>query len=216
MATVLVTAGPTREHLDDVRFLSNGSTGRMGFAIAIAAQAAGHRVQLVSGPTELPDPPGVEAVRVVSALEMAAAVDERFPDVDVMFGVAAVADARPAVRLAGKAPKSEMARTVELLENPDIIATAGARKGRRAIIGFALEALGAGGMDAVLARGRDKMKRKHLDAIAVNLVGAMGADDNEVVVLLADGGERRLPRKGKQAMAADLVAMGVDLWRRRQ
>ena len=98
----MVTAGPTREHLDDVRFLSNGSTGRMGFAIAIAAQAAGHRVQLVSGPTELPDPPGVEAVRVVSALEMAAAVDERFPDVDVMFGVAAVADARPAVRLAGK------------------------------------------------------------------------------------------------------------------
>ena len=211
MATVLITAGPTREHLDDVRFLSNASTGRMGYAIAGAAHAAGHRVILVSGPSPLAPPQGVETHGVVSALEMAAAVDRHLGAADVVFGVAAVADTRPAVRHAGKPAKSEGPCTLTLIPNPDIIAAAAARPGRRAVVGFALEA-SEGGLDDALQRGRDKLRRKQLDAIAVNLPAALGADESEVVLLFADGREERLPRQSKHKTAVRLVEVGLELW----
>ncbi len=216
MATVLITAGPTREHLDDVRFLSNGSTGRMGYALAKAAVAGGHRVVLVSGPTHLPPPAGAAVERVVSALEMAAAVERALPASDVVFGAAAVADSRPARRLPGKPAKGTGRETLELVPNPDIIAGAANRAGRRAVIGFALEALGDGGLASLIERGRRKLIEKKLDAVAVNAAAAIGAEDSEVVVLLADGGERRWPRQSKETTATALVELGLWLWHRKQ
>jgi phosphopantothenoylcysteine decarboxylase/phosphopantothenate--cysteine ligase len=213
MATVLITAGPTREYLDAVRFLSNGSTGRMGYALARAALAAGHRVLLVSGPTPLPPPAGAEVHAVESALEMAAAVDRCLSGSDVVFGAAAVADERPAHRIAGKPPKASGARMLELVPNPDIIAGVAARAGQRAVLGFALEAPESGGTEAALARGRSKLAAKRLDAIAVNTREALGAEESEVVVLFADGREQRLPRQSKDATARHLVEVGVQLWR---
>ena len=121
MATILVTAGPTREYLDDVRFLANGSTGRMGFAIASAAAAAGHRVTLVLGPVEASPPAGVDVVHVVAALEMQAEAERHFDACDILIAAAAVADYRPAQRLAGKPPKGGSLH-LELVPNPDIVA----------------------------------------------------------------------------------------------
>lgn len=212
MATVLITAGPTREHLDDVRFLSNASTGRMGYAMAGAAHGAGHRVILVSGPSSLVPPVGVVTEHVESALEMAAAVERHIGDADVVFGVAAVADARPAERHAGKPAKSAGRSTLTLVANPDIIATAAAAPGRRAVVGFALESED-GGLEGALLRARGKLQRKRLDAIAVNLPAALGADESEVVLLFADGREEHLPRQSKNTTAARLVEVGLELWR---
>ncbi|MHC4078440.1 MAG: phosphopantothenoylcysteine decarboxylase domain-containing protein [Planctomycetota bacterium] len=209
MAVVLVTAGPTREYLDEVRYLSNGSSGRMGYAVAGAAQQAGHRVVLVTGPVALDPPPGVSVVAVVSAREMLEAVMERLADTDVVFGVAAVADYRPAERATGKPQKATAEITLRLLPNPDILATVGEQKGRRVVVGFALE---AGDAAAALERGKEKLQRKRLDLIAVNQVDAVDTADNEVVLLHADGRQERLPRMDKQKVAAHLVAAAMRLW----
>lgn len=209
MTTVLVTAGPTHEHLDDVRFLSNGSSGRMGYAIAAAARAAGARVLLVTGPTALRPPEGVETVSVVSALEMHREVRRLVGEADVVFGVAAVADYRPARRLPGKPAKGELGATLELVPNPDILADLGRDKGRRVLVGFALESA-EGGFETALARGRRKLAAKNLDLIVVNRTEAMGAAENEVVVLDAEGGEHRLPRGSKEEVARRLVAMALE------
>lgn len=214
MATVLITAGPTREYLDDVRFLSNGSTGRMGYAIAAAARRAGHRVHLVAGPTELEPPEGVDVTPVVSAQDMARAVAERVAAVDVVFGAAAVADERPAQRAAGKAAKPAGPRTLELVPNPDIIAEVGRAAGTRSVVGFALQA--DGDWPAALSRGREKLLAKGLDAIVVNLAGAMGADASEVVIVFAEGADERLPQQDKADTAARLVELGVELWQRKK
>src|SRR5262245_4894978 len=137
MATALVTAGPTREHLDDVRFLSNGSSGRMGYAIAEALRDGGHEVHLVAGPTELARPAGIDFVPVVSALEMQQQVERLFPRVSLVFAVAAVADHRPSQRAPGKPAKAKGSFTIELVPNPDILAELGRKKGSRTLVGFA-------------------------------------------------------------------------------
>ena len=212
MATVLITAGPTREYLDAVRFLSNGSTGRMGFALARAAHRAGHEVHLVAGPTEVAPPTEVTVYPVVSALEMEAAVGQVIDRAHVVFGAAAVADERPAERHPGKPAKSGGPRSLEMVPNPDIIAGAASRPGVRAVVGFALEAPGDDGWEGILARGRSKLARKHLDAIAVNAPSALASDESEVVLVFADGREERMPMQTKDATAARLVAAGVELW----
>ncbi len=209
MAVVLVTAGPTREYLDEVRYLSNGSSGRMGYAVAAAAHEAGHQVCLVTGPVALDPPPGVSVVGVVSAREMLATVMERLPDTDVVFGVAAVADYRPAVRARGKPQKAEAEISLQLLPNPDILATVGEQKGARVVVGFALE---AGDAAAAITRGKAKLRRKHLDLIAVNRLAASDAEDNEIVLLYDDGRQERLPSMNKQKVAAHLVAVAMGLW----
>lgn len=209
MAVVLVTAGPTREYLDEVRYISNGSSGRMGYAVAAAAQRVGHQVVLVTGPVALDPPPGVQPVPVVSAQEMLAAVMERLPATDVVVGVAAVADYRPAVRAKGKPRKTDAEATLRLLPNPDILATVGKQKDRRVVVGFALE---AGDAAAAIQRGREKLQQKHLDLIAVNHVSAVGAEDNDVVLLYEDGRQEQLPRMSKQEVAARLVTAAVGLW----
>ena len=139
---VVVTAGPTREHIDPVRFLSNESSGRMGFAIAEQAVRAGCRVTLIAGPVELPTPKGVRRIDVVSAREMLAALRKAFSGADILFMAAAVADYRPRRRLTGKWKKSEQGggdAVLELVENPDLLATVARSKGERLVVGFALE-----------------------------------------------------------------------------
>jgi phosphopantothenoylcysteine decarboxylase/phosphopantothenate--cysteine ligase len=205
---VLVTAGPTREHLDPVRFLSNPSSGRMGYAIAAEAAARGARVELVSGPTELADPPGVEVERVTSAEEMLAACRSRFPACEVLVAVAAVADVRPARRSAGKLKKEAIGSTLELEPTPDIVATLAADKGDRFVVGFAAETAD------LVASATAKMARKGLDLIVANDVGepalGFGAEENRVVVLAPDGTATELGPAPKRQIAAgiwDLVAL---------
>ena len=215
MVSILITAGPTREHLDDVRFLSNGSSGRMGCALARAALAGGHEATLVLGPVDIEPPAGAVVVRVVSALEMQAAAEAAWPHADVAIAAAAVADWRPARRAAGKPPRGPAGTaTLELVPNPDIVAGLAAGKGRRVVFGFGLESAAAG-MPAALARGREKLQRKQLDGIVVDLTSAIGSDAAEFVLCLRDGREEALPPDKVQA-AARVVAVAVDEWRARQ
>jgi phosphopantothenoylcysteine decarboxylase/phosphopantothenate--cysteine ligase len=224
MVAILITAGPTREYLDDVRFLSNGSSGRMGCALAAAAQAAGHQVTLVLGPVEVTPPSGVTVVSVVSALEMQAAAMAAWPTAEVAIAAAAVADWRPAERQAGKPPRREPTAILHLVQNPDIVAglaatatatPAGQPPRRRVVVGFALESVAAG-MPAALARGRDKLRRKGLDLVVVNLHDAIGDREIEVVLVASDGREQRLPRQDKTATAAAIVQAAVACWQQLQ
>ncbi|MBI5849532.1 MAG: hypothetical protein HZB39_00615 [Planctomycetes bacterium] len=206
MTEILVTAGPTREHLDDVRFLSNGSTGRMGFAIASAAAARGCSVTLVAGPSSLPTPDGVHRVDVISARDMLDAAETAFDRCDVAFFAAAVADHRPARRASGKPPKVEGPQTLELVPNPDIARTLGARKGRRVCVGFALESYADPAQrDAAFARAKDKLARKSFDLCVVNAPEALGDAASRVVVLARDGRIEELPRQSKAKTAELLV-----------
>lgn len=217
IASILVTAGPTHEHLDDVRYLANGSSGRMGYALAAAGAADGHDVCLVSGPVALDAPDGVRLVPVVSALEMQAAVDAELAagaGRDLIFAVAAVADYRPATCASGKPKKQEGPIQLDLVPNPDILLGLGTRKAagelRQILVGFALE---AGSPEEVLAKGRAKLVRKQLDMIVVNHVAAMGATDNQVTLLTAAGGQHDLPRAAKQDLAVAILAHALDLCR---
>lgn len=201
---VLVTAGPTREHLDPVRFLSNPSSGRMGYAVAEEAAARGARVILVSGPTTLPDPAGVEVERVICAEEMLAACRRHFAACDVLVAVAAVADVRPVRRHPEKLRKQAIGSTLELEPTPDVVATLAADKGRRFIVGFAAET------SDLLASAAAKMERKGLDLIVANDVGdpalGFGSADNRVVILAPDGSREELGPAPKRQIAAGVWA----------
>ena len=184
--TLLVTAGPTREYFDPVRFISNPSSGKMGYAVAEAARDRGARVILVSGPTALPDPWGVEVVHVERAEEMYEAVLERFPEADAVVMAAAVADWRPARTASEKTPKQEGANIVELAPTPDILAELGRRKAPgQVLVGFAMETR------AGHERARAKLERKNLDFIALNFPtragSAFGGDHNEVELIFPEG-----------------------------
>ena len=201
---ILVTAGPTREHLDPVRFLSNRSTGRMGFAIAAAAAAAGHAVTLVAGPVELATPPGVARVDVVSARDMLAAVADRLPEAEVLIMCAAVADWRPRATSAVKLKKRAMAATLELEPNPDILATLRPLKGGRIFVGFAAET------GDPLPEARRKLADKGLDLIVANDVSQPDAgfavETNRVTLVPRTGPAEALPLMSKRDVAAHIVA----------
>jgi len=184
---VLVTAGPTREMLDPVRYLSNPSSGRMGYAIAEAARDRGARVTLISGPVELSRPADVEVVEVVSAEELARAVDEHVDGARVVVMAAAVADQRPATRAARKVKKQAGDETMTLVRTPDILAALGTRAQRPMLVGFAAES------ENVEENARDKLLRKNLDLIVANDVAdAFGKETNRVLILGKDGARREL------------------------
>jgi phosphopantothenoylcysteine decarboxylase/phosphopantothenate--cysteine ligase len=201
---VVVSSGGTREHLDPVRFLGNRSSGRQGHALARAAAARGAEVVLVSS-SPLPDPAGVKVVRVTSALEMRDAVLAEAAGADAVVMAAAVADYRPAERLATKRKKTD-ALTVELVQNPDILRelVQGRRDGQ-VLVGFAAET-GDDHAD-VLTHGRDKLARKGCDLLVVNEVGETGhptgfeGHDNAATVLGADGSATEVPLGTKDALA---------------
>ncbi|MDA3922684.1 MAG: bifunctional phosphopantothenoylcysteine decarboxylase/phosphopantothenate--cysteine ligase CoaBC [Salinisphaera sp.] len=203
---VVVTAGPTRESIDPVRFITNHSSGRMGYALAAACRAAGAQVTLVSGPTSLAVPTGVTRVGVQSAADMRAAVMSAVADADLFIGAAAVADYRPAQSAADKIKKTAEDAQLTLTRTRDIIADVTAEYPGVFTLGFAAETT-----DLENAT-RAKRERKKLSMIAGNLVGpehAFGRDDNSLFVVWEDG-ERHLPQDSKQALARTLVEMIVE------
>ncbi|PKQ21342.1 MAG: bifunctional phosphopantothenoylcysteine decarboxylase/phosphopantothenate--cysteine ligase CoaBC [Actinobacteria bacterium HGW-Actinobacteria-6] len=199
---VLVTAGPTHEPIDPVRFIGNRSSGKTGFAIAEEAARRGARVSLVTGPVSLPDPFGVEVVRVTTALQMRSAVLARFGASDVVVASAAVADFRPATFASGKIKKTEAPDAVALVRNPDILAELGeTNSGRAILVGFAAET------SDIVAYAREKLTGKHLDLVVANDVsGELGfeTDDNRVVFVSAADAED-LPVLGKRVIARELL-----------
>jgi phosphopantothenoylcysteine decarboxylase / phosphopantothenate---cysteine ligase len=205
---VLVTAGPTRERIDPVRFVSNRSSGRMGFAVAEAARAAGAEVVMVCGPVALPTPPGVRRVNVESAADMLAAVLNEAGAADIFVSTAAVADYRPAAPPEHKIKKTSEKLAVEMERTVDVIATVAARARRPFVVGFAAET------ENVEQNARAKMLKKGLDMIAANEVGhakAFDCPENELVVLW-HGGRRELPRASKDSLARDLVALIAEVF----
>ena len=197
--TLLVTAGPTEEPIDPVRFLSNRSSGRMGFAVARVARLRGARVILVSGPSALPAPPGVKFIPVRTAAEMREAVLGNLPGVSVLVMAAAVSDYRPKVTSPEKIKKSRAELTLPLELNPDILREAGQRKEKRLLIGFAAET------ESLLTHARKKLAEKNLDLIVANdvsLPGAGFAVDTNIVKLIDRSGKiEELPLMSKEDLA---------------
>ena len=196
---LLVTAGPTVEDLDPVRFISNRSSGKMGYALAERAAVRGACVWLVSGPTVLPAPAGVERQLVRSTLDMQCAVETLFEQVDGAILAAAPADYRAKEVAAQKIKRGAAARSIELVENPDIAAGLGRRKGQRLLVVFAMET------EQGLERAREKLARKGGDLIALNMLNDEGAgfagDTNRVTLIDAAGHEEALPLLSKSAVA---------------
>ncbi len=201
--TVLVTAGPTREPLDPVRFLGNRSSGKMGFALAAEAARRGARVLLVAGPVELATPPGVERADVETAEEMARAVAERAPLADLLILAAAVADFRPRRAARSKFKRGDGIPALDLETTPDVLATAVRAAPRAVAVGFAAET------DDLEENARRKLEAKGVDFLVANDVSrgdiAFGSDANEVVVFRRGGPPARLGRRPKTRLAADLL-----------
>jgi len=199
--TVLVTAGPTHEALDPVRFLGNRSSGRMGYAVAEAAKARGAAVVLVTGPSALTPPSGVEVQRVRSAVEMRDAVMSRFDGVDAVVMSAAVADYRPETVAPEKIKKRAEDLTIRLVKNPDILAELGARRSgaRPVLVGFAVET------QDLVGYAREKLARKRCDLIVANLAADGFEGDENVVTLVSSDAADPLPRMAKRDVAARIV-----------
>ncbi|MFD7504583.1 bifunctional phosphopantothenoylcysteine decarboxylase/phosphopantothenate--cysteine ligase CoaBC [Streptomyces sp. NPDC059850] len=207
---VVISAGGTREPLDPVRYLGNRSTGKQGYALARSAVARGARVTLVSANSELPDPAGADVVRVGTAVQLREAVLKAAADADAVVMAAAVADFRPARYAPGKIKKrdGQEPEPVALVRNPDVLAEISADRSRpgQVVVGFAAET------DDVLVNGRAKLARKGCDLLVVNEVGehkTFGSEENEAVVLGADGTETPVPYGPKEVLADtvwDLVA----------
>ena len=207
---VVVTAGPTVEPIDSVRFISNPSTGKMGFAIAEAAVERGAEVALVTGPVALADVLGAKMVRVGTAREMKAAVDELFPSADIAVFSAAVSDFRPRTasdRKLKKGADDEALSRIELIENPDILASCGASKrAGQVVVGFAAET------NDVIDNARSKLSRKKADFIVANDVSrgqGFGADSDKVTFVSASG-EQHLPELGKRELADRILNKALE------
>lgn len=200
---IIVSAGPTREEIDPVRYLTNHSSGRMGFAIAAAARQRGAQVTLVAGPGQLKPPAGVEVVAVVSAQQMYDAIISRFADAHVVIKAAAVADYRPVLRQQQKMKKKSAEMSLELEKTPDILAELGRRKDSQFLVGFAAET------EKLLENARQKLDSKNLDMIVANDVSVPGAgfdvDTNIVRFLYRDGRVEDLELMSKTDVADQLL-----------
>ena len=201
--TVIVTAGPTEEDLDPVRFLSNHSSGKMGYALARAASRRGAEVILVSGPTSLPPPAKVKLVRVRSAVEMREAVFHHLEKASVLLMAAAVSDYRPKQAATQKIKKTSIPPVLELERNPDILLEAGKSKGNRIFVGFAAET------QNLLKNAKEKLAKKNLDLIVANDVSLPGAgfrvDTNIVKVIRRSGKVEKLPLMSKEDLADQIL-----------
>ncbi|GJL50109.1 MAG: phosphopantothenoylcysteine decarboxylase [Nitrospirales bacterium] len=201
---ILISAGPTREPIDAVRFISNGSSGKMGYALARAAQLRGAEVILVSGPTSLEPPFGVECVSIQTAEDMYHALRSRFSTVDVLIMTAAVGDFRPQHCREEKFKKRDWkGEPIQLEQTTDILAALSAQRTHQLLIGFAAET------DDLLENGREKLHKKSLDMVVVNQVGgsesAFDNDTNEVILLTRNGSVTPLPRMSKHMVAARIL-----------
>ena len=208
----LVTAGPTRERIDPVRFITNRSSGKMGFAVAEALYAAGAEVVLVSGPVHLMTPAGIERMNVESAADMLAAVQSRIGDAQILVATAAVSDYCAANVASRKIKKSAASRSLELARTPDILATISANEKRPFLVGFAAET------DDVERNALVKLAGKRLDMIAANKVGdglAFDKDDNALSVYW-NGGRQELCLCSKRDLAGQLVQLIAERYRATQ
>lgn len=200
---VVVTAGPTREAIDPVRYITNRSSGKMGYSIAAAAAAQGAEVVLVSGPVNLSAPPGVTLVNVESADDMYAATHARISDAAIFIAAAAVADYRPAAVVEQKIKKKDEAMSIDLVRCPDILASVAALEAAPFTVGFAAET------QSIIEYARGKLEKKNLDMIIANRVGpdcGFDQDDNAATVLWNDG-EQRFPTSSKADLAQQLIAL---------
>jgi len=211
--TILVTAGPTQEEIDPVRFITNHSSGKMGYAIARAARQRGAKTVLVTGPVCLPPPWGVETISVISAEEMRTAVLEKASDATAIIKAAAVADYRPAVRQSGKIKKNGEDFNLEMVRNPDILSELGKIKGERVLVGFAAETAD------LIDNARKKLVEKNLDMVVANDVTQPGAgfnaDTNIARFLYSDGRTEELPLMSKEELANRILDRVLELRRGR-
>lgn len=203
--TILITAGPTREAIDPVRYLSNHSSGKMGYALAQAAISSGHRVILISGPTNLKEPQGAHLIPVVSALDMKRAVLKHLKKADVVFMVAAVADYRPERIARQKIKKSARALTLKLIPNPDILKELGTKKrADQIVVGFAAET------NNTVAYAKKKLASKKCDWIILNNVAkagiGFGSEQNEVTLFSKTGHTQKFPRQNKTSLALRILS----------
>ena len=198
---VLITAGPTREYLDDVRYLSNASSGKMGYALAQAVRAAGHDVVLVSGPVGLSPPVGCELHAIETTDQLLNACRLAWPNCNGAIATAAVCDYRPRQRFPGKLAKTGVSLELELVETADVLAELGRSKGPRWIVGFALESEEFAHVNALR-----KLKEKNCDAIVLNRPSAIGAESNEVELIDASGVTAARFSGAKSQVASDLWA----------
>lgn len=204
--TVVITAGPTREAIDPVRYISNHSSGKMGYALAAAARNAGANVILLSGPVDIAAPEGVEVVPIETAEELYAATHERVRAADIFIAAAAVADYRPAAVATDKIKKTESDLSIDLVRNPDVLASVAKIADGPFTVGFAAET------ERLREHALKKLKAKRLDMIIANEVGdgkAFGRDDNAVHVFWSKG-EREFPMRSKGELAEDLIALIVE------
>lgn len=199
MARILITSGPTRQYLDPVRYLTNASTGRMGKALAEAALALGHDVVVVSGPVEVEYPQAARVVDVVSTEDMLVAASREFDACDGLIGAAAPCDYRPVRIESHKIAKTGKPVDLHLLETDDVVATLGARKGSRWVVGFALET------EDHRLRALAKLERKHCDLVVSNGPTAIAALDNNVEILAPDGAVLAALDGPKEHVAAEIL-----------
>jgi phosphopantothenoylcysteine decarboxylase/phosphopantothenate--cysteine ligase len=198
---ILVTAGPTREFIDKVRFISNPSSGKMGFEVARAARMSGHRVTLISGPTNLRPPAGIEYKEVISALQMYRECMRVYPRVEAIVMTAAVADYRPIKKVIGKIKRGTQKIGLTLVPNPDIIGAMGRRKGKHILVGFALE------VDRPEYHALKKLRRKNLDFIVINSPGSFGADRVSATILSNKGLEGNFRGITKLSLAKRIIRL---------
>ena len=207
---VLISAGGTREAIDPVRYIGNHSSGKQGYALAHAAALRGAKVTLVSANSQEPNIEGIEIIRVVSASQMQEALEANFDLADIVIMAAAVADVRPAEISSGKISKSEL-KSIELIQNPDILKVLSSRKRDQVIIGFAAQTQAAD--NGGLAQAAKKLQEKALDAIYFNDVseGAIfGADETSGVIVTADGGEEVVPGVSKVTLANKILDLALN------
>ncbi len=200
---ILITAGPTREYIDPVRFITNASTGRMGYALAESAQKAGHEVTVLSGPVALAPPAGCRMRQFVTVQELGELLAESFPQCDALAMAAAVGDFAVAGCAERKLPRSDGPITLSLLPTEDMLAAVGrAKRHGQIIVAFALE---QGAREDVEARARRKLRAKNADFIVLNSPSAMGAEASEACVLSPDGCVLPWSRRSKEALAGKIV-----------
>lgn len=201
---IMITAGPTHEPIDPVRYIGNRSSGKMGYELADAARRMGAEVTLISGPTSLKNPhPDIHLIRVESANEMLKASLEAYPSVDVVIAAAAVADYRPKTQATQKIKKTQASLVIELEPNPDILATLGQKKAHQKLVGFALET------ENELENAQGKLQRKNLDFIVLNSLNDKGAgfqgETNKVSLVFTDGRVVESELKAKSEVARDIL-----------
>ncbi len=208
---ILITAGPTREYIDDVRFLSNASSGRMGYSLAAAAIQQGHEVILVTGPVELSPPDGCEVHSIETTDQLRKSCLELFPRCDGVIATAAVCDYRPSQRISGKMSKTGQPITLELVETSDVLAELGSQKSHRWVVGFALES------QDPRNNAMRKLRMKQCDCIVLNDTSAISSPENRVEVLNPEGETVAEYHGLKEHVAVSLMAFiesrSADAWR---